>query len=127
MAIEAFSRNIIWGNYIVTISLILFAYSTVVAWSYYGEKCFEYILGEKGVIIYRVLFTLLIIPGAALKIETVWTLADIMNGFMVVPNLIALIALSHVITSETNQFLKVAEIEKGKISPPTEAKGSTDV
>jgi AGCS family alanine or glycine:cation symporter len=111
MAIEAFNRNIPGGAYIVTISLILFAYSTVVAWAYYGEKCFEYLLGEKGVTIYRVLFTLLIIPGAALKIETVWTIADIMNGFMVVPNLIALIGLSHVITTETQQFLRTVEEE----------------
>lgn len=62
--------------------------------------------------VYRVLFTLLIIPGAALKIETVWTFADIMNGCMVVPNLIALIGLSHVITSETKQFLESVELEK---------------
>lgn len=112
MAIEAFNRNIPGGAYIVTISLILFAYSTVVAWAYYGEKCFEYLLGEKGVTIYRVLFTLLVIPGAALKIETVWTIADITNGLMVVPNLIALIGLSHVITSETQKFLKTVENEK---------------
>lgn len=112
MAIEAFNRNLPGGAYIVTISLILFAYSTVVAWAYYGEKCFEYLLGEKGVPIYRVIFTLLVIPGAALKIETAWTIADITNGLMVVPNLIALIGLSHIITYETQQFLKTVDKER---------------
>ncbi len=114
MAIEAFNRNLPGGAYIVTISLILFAYSTVVAWAYYGEKCFEYLLGEKGVTIYRVLFTLLVIPGAALKIETAWTIADITNGLMAIPNLIALIGLSHVITYETQQFLKTVDKEERK-------------
>lgn len=111
MAITAFKSTITGGEYIVSIGLILFAFSTMIAWAYYGEKCFEYLFGEKAVIPYRLLFILLTIPGAALKLETVWFLADISNGLMVIPNLIAVIALSSVIVHETNIFLKIANQE----------------
>lgn len=112
MAIAAFSQTFPFGQYIVTIGLILFAYSTVIAWAYYGEKCFEYIFGEKSIILYRILFTLIVIPGAAIKIEMAWLLADIMNGLMVIPNLVALIALSGVIITETRSFLEIIATEK---------------
>jgi AGCS family alanine or glycine:cation symporter len=111
MAIKAFSSTIYGGEYIVSIGLILFAFSTVIAWALYGEKCAEYIFGIKGALIYRVIYTLIIIPGAALKMELAWLLADIMNGLMVIPNLIALIALSGVIISETNTFIKIIKKE----------------
>lgn len=113
MAIRAFD-TLSGGSYVVSIGLILFAFSTVIAWAYYGEKCFEYLFGEKYVILYRVIFSLLVIPGALLKLETVWILADISNGLMAIPNLIALIALSKVIRHETNLFLSKAEARKGK-------------
>jgi len=112
MAIQAFSSVLSGGAYIVSIGLILFAFSTVIAWGYYGEKCFEYLFGERSVILYRGLYTLLVIPGAALKMEVVWHFADIMNGLMVIPNLIALIALSGVIAAETRQFKKTIREEK---------------
>jgi len=115
MAIQAFNSTLFGGDYIVSIGLILFAFTTVVAWAYYGEKCFEYLFGVKSVIIYRVLFTLIVIPGAALKMEVVWYLADIMNGLMVIPNLIAVIALSGVIVSETNSFLLIIKKEKADL------------
>lgn len=114
MAIEAFSTSIWGGAYIVAIGLVLFAFSTVIAWGYYGEKCFEYLLGERSVIAYRILYTLIVIPGSILKMETVWHLADIMNGLMVIPNLIALIALSGVIIAETNAFLQVVARERAE-------------
>lgn len=111
MAIQAFSTSLPGGAYIVSIGLILFAFSTVIAWSYYGEKCFEYIFGERSVMFYRVFFTLIIIPGAALKMELAWHIADIMNGLMAIPNLIALVALSGVIVSETRVFLNMVKQE----------------
>lgn len=114
LAIWAFSSGITGGEYIVSIGLILFAFSTVVAWAYYGEKCFEYLFGEKSVIAYRVLYTLIIIPGAAIKMELAWVFADIMNGLMVIPNLIALIGLSGVITAETKSFLEMVRKEESK-------------
>ena len=112
MAIEAFNTTLPGGNYIVAIGLILFAFSTVIAWAYYGEKCFEYLFGEKSIVIYRILYTLIVIPGAALKMEMAWNLADIMNGLMVIPNLIALIALSGVILAETQSFLHLVKKEE---------------
>jgi AGCS family alanine or glycine:cation symporter len=112
MAIEAFDLSMMGGSYIVSIGLILFAFSTIVAWAYYGEKCFEYLFGERSIIFYRVIFTLIIIPGSILKLETVWQVADIMNGLMAVPNLIAVIALSGVVVSETKLFIKTIEREE---------------
>lgn len=112
LAIKAFDSTLPGGQYIVSIGLILFAYSTVIAWAYYGEKCFEYIFGEKSIILYRIIFTLIVIPGAAIKMNMAWSLADIMNGLMVVPNLIALIGLSGIIITETRQFLAIVEKEK---------------
>lgn len=112
MAIKAFSGAIYGGEYVVSIGLILFAFSTVIAWALYGEKCAEYIFGIKGSLVFRCIYTLIIIPGAALKMEVAWLLADIMNGLMAIPNLIALIALSGVLISETDTFIKVIKKEK---------------
>jgi AGCS family alanine or glycine:cation symporter len=111
MAIKAFNSAIPGGQFVVTIGLILFAYTTVIAWAYYGEKCCEYLLGEKAIIPYRIIYTLIVIPGAAINMEAAWHVADITNGLMVIPNLIALVALSRVITSETQVFLKLADQE----------------
>lgn len=114
LAIAAFNAHISGGEYIVTIGLILFAYTTVLAWSYYGEKCCEYLFGERSVIIYRVIFALVVIPGAALHMETAWYLADISNGLMVIPNLVALVLLSKITVKETESFLaRVDQEEKG--------------
>lgn len=112
MAIKAFNTTLPGGDYIVAIGLILFAFSTVIAWAYYGEKCFEYLFGEKSIFIYRAIYTLIVIPGAALKMQMVWNLADIMNGLMVIPNLIALLALSGVIVTETQSFLQLVKREQ---------------
>lgn len=106
LAIYAFSSVIGGGGYIVSIGLVLFAFSTVVAWAYYGEKCAEYLFGETAVFYYRILFSLVIIPGAAFELDLVWALADISNGLMAIPNLIALIALSKILSKETGDFVK---------------------
>lgn len=112
MAIQAFSSTLTGGAYIVSIGLILFAFSTVIAWAYYGEKCFEYLFGERSVVVYRILFTLVVIPGAALKMEVAWYIANIMNGLMAIPNLIALLGLSKVIIAETDHFLALVKKEQ---------------
>lgn len=111
LAIAAFNTSITGGNYIVSIGLILFAFTTVIAWGYYGEKCLEYLCGERSVIFYRSLFTLLVIPAGIAKMEIAWYIADIFNALMVIPNLIALIGLSGVIISETNLFLRQEDLE----------------
>jgi AGCS family alanine or glycine:cation symporter len=104
LAIASFESGFTGGGWIVKIGLILFAYSTIIGWAYYGEKCFEYLFGERVIWLYRVLYTALIIPGAALDLEVVWSLADSMNGLMVIPNLIALIFLAKIVKRETDEF-----------------------
>jgi len=93
-----------WGGIVVSISIIFFAYSTILGWAYYGEKSVEYIAGEKAIKPYRVLWVIVVFIGAVGKLEIVWTLTDIMNGLMAFPNLIALLGLSLVIKNETNHF-----------------------
>ena len=112
LALTAFSSKITGGAYIVAIGLFLFAFSTVIAWGYYGEKCFEYLFGERAVLPFRIFFTIAVIPGAILKLETVWAFADVANGLMVIPNLIALILLSSVIGKETESFITLIHHEK---------------
>jgi AGCS family alanine or glycine:cation symporter len=112
MTIAAFNSAFQGGGYIVTIGLILFAFTTLLGWAYYGEKCVEYIFGVKSVPLYRILFTLVIIPGAVLELEVVWKISDIFNGLMAFPNLIALCALSGVVLKETRSFLHVLKAEQ---------------
>jgi len=94
------------GEYIVSIGLALFAYSTILGWSYYGEKSIEYLLGEVAVKPYRYVFTVFVLIGAVVQLEIVWSVADIFNGLMAFPNLIGLLALTPVIVSETRKFFE---------------------
>ena len=102
------------GVAILTVSLVLFAFTTILGWNYYGERASIYLFGTKGVMPYRLLFIVLVASGAFLKLDAIWTLADIVNGLMAIPNLIALCALSGVIVSETKRYfehLKKSEAE----------------
>jgi AGCS family alanine or glycine:cation symporter len=92
------------GGIIVAIGLILFAYSTMLGWSYYGEKSLEYLFGTKLIIPYRILFCIIVFFGAGAKLELVWKISDVFNGLMALPNLIGLLALSGVIVAETNRY-----------------------
>ena len=93
-----------FGEFIVTISLIFFAYSTILGWCYYGEKSIEYLFSEKAVKAYRIIFVIFVAVGTMLKLETVWRVSDIMNGLMAFPNLVGLIGLSSIIIYETNKY-----------------------
>jgi len=93
-----------WGGMVVTLGLVFFAYSTILGWCYYGEKCIEYLFHERAVKPYRILFIIGVFMGGLLKLDIVWSFADIMNGLMAFPNLIALIGLSGVIVTETNKY-----------------------
>lgn len=106
----AFQSGYAGGQYVVTIGLILFAFSTILGWSYYGEKSIEYIFGEKAVKPYRFIWVVFVGIGAVAKLDFVWSLSDTFNGLMAIPNLIGLLALSPVIVSETRNYL--ASIEK---------------
>jgi AGCS family alanine or glycine:cation symporter len=92
------------GGLIVAFGLIFFAFSTILTWSYYGEKSIEYILGSKSIIYYRYLFVLLVFVGAVGNLEVIWALADTMNGLMIIPNLIGILMLSPVIFKETRKY-----------------------
>ncbi|RKQ31373.1 alanine/glycine:cation symporter family protein [Oceanobacillus halophilus] len=103
-----------YGGYMVTIATVLFAYSTLIGWSYYGEKCFSYLINDKAVPYYRVIFVLAVGYGAVESLNIVWGIADIMNALMAIPNLIGLLGLSGVVAYETNRFLKIAKEEKAQ-------------
>ncbi|WP_042274874.1 alanine/glycine:cation symporter family protein [[Clostridium] dakarense] len=100
------------GPLFLTISLSLFAFTTILGWSYYGERCFEFLFGVKGINGYRVLFVLMVLLGSFLKLELVWIIADIVNGLMAIPNLIALIALSPIVISETKLYFNYINSSK---------------
>jgi len=95
----------ILGSSLLTIALVLFAFTTILGWNYYGERACIYLFGTKGVMPYRIIFIALIASGGFLKLEAIWILADIVNGLMAIPNLIALIALSGVVVAETESYL----------------------
>ncbi|HUO84297.1 MAG TPA: sodium:alanine symporter family protein [Thermoanaerobaculia bacterium] len=95
-----------WGGYIVAMGLSLFAFSTILGWSYYGEKSCEYLLGVRSVLPYRLLFVIASFFGAVFHLDLVWGISDVMNGLMAIPNLIGLLLLSGVIAAETRSYLE---------------------
>ena len=101
-----------FGGYMLMIGLVLFAFTTILGWNYYGERCVIYLAGTRGVLPYRIIFICLVASGAFLKLEAIWVLADIVNGLMAIPNLIALLALSGVVVRETAKYFD--HLETGK-------------
>ena len=95
-----------FGKYIVIFGLVLFAFSTIIGWSYYGEKCAEFIFGNRIIIPYRIFWIIIIPVGAVIELNLVWLIADIMNALMALPNLIALVLLSPIVFKETRAYLK---------------------
>ncbi|UOQ48906.1 sodium:alanine symporter family protein [Gracilibacillus caseinilyticus] len=100
------------GSYIVTFGILFFTFSTILGWSYYGEKSVDYLLGEKGVKIYRYIFIVFVFVGAVVSLDVVFNFSDVMNGLMAFPNLIGLLALSGIVVAETNKFLKIKKQEQ---------------
>lgn len=95
------------SSFILMLCLVFFAFTTILGWNYYSERCLEYIIGDKKNVIkaYKWLYILCIFIGPFMTVSAVWTIADIFNGLMAIPNLIALIALNGVVVSETNKYL----------------------
>jgi AGCS family alanine or glycine:cation symporter len=110
----AFQSGFAGGKYIVTIGLIMFAYSTILGWCYYGEKSIEYIFGNKAVKPYRYVFIIFVGVGAVAKLNFVWSLSDTFNGLMAIPNLIGLLALSPVIVKETKAYFAAMAAEQAE-------------
>lgn len=94
------------GSLALTISLVLFAFTTILGWSYYGERCFEFLFGTKFLVLYRLIFIAMVALGGFLQLDLIWVIADIVNGLMALPNLIALLALSPIIIAETKAYFE---------------------
>jgi AGCS family alanine or glycine:cation symporter len=92
------------GGWIVTIGLIFFAYSTILGWSFYGEKCAQYVLGARAVYPYRFIFILFVMLGTVVSLDLVWAVSDVFNGLMAFPNLVGIALLSGVVIQETRNF-----------------------
>jgi alanine or glycine:cation symporter, AGCS family len=99
------------GSYIVTLGLVFFAFTTILGWNYYGERCIEFLFGVKGILPYKIFYILIVASGAFLTLDVIWVLADIVNGLMAIPNLIALLALRKVVKAETRQYFEKLRVE----------------
>ena len=94
-----------FGGWVVTFGLVFFAYSTILGWCYYGEKCATYLFGEGFIQPYRIIYTITVFLGTVASLDLVWSIADVFNGLMALPNLIGLLMLSGVVASETRDFI----------------------
>lgn len=114
----AFSNGLPWGDgvgsFVLMVCLAFFAFTTIIGWDYYSEKCLEYLVGnKKGIILtYKWLYVFAVLIGPFLTLAAVWTIADIFNGLMAIPNLIALVALNGVIVKETKDYFAKINHEK---------------
>ncbi|SHI45544.1 alanine or glycine:cation symporter, AGCS family [Tessaracoccus bendigoensis DSM 12906] len=125
---EAFTHGLPgeWGHWIVTIALVMLAFSTILGWAYYGERNIERLFGRRAVMPFRVFFSLITYVGATTTLEAVWAFSDVANGLMALPNLLGLIILSGLIVRETRAYLKhdpkleatTAEIEQFMVGEP---------
>lgn len=107
------------GNYLVAIALALFAFSTILGWSFYGEKCVEFLFGTRAIKPFRVLWILAVPLGAVLSLDFVWLVADTLNALMALPNLIAIVALSPVVFRLTRDYF-----ERQALGVPVESSGA---
>ena len=94
------------GEYIVNIGLIFFAFTTIIGWNYYGERCMYYLAGIRSIKIYKIIFIILIAIGPFMSLQFIFILADIVNGCMAIPNLIGLIGLRKEVIAETEEYFK---------------------
>ena len=101
----AFSQIPYFGPFILVVGIITFAYSTILGWAYYGERCVEYFSGKIGLIPYRVLYIVVALIAPVLALDLVWLIADVLNALMAIPNLIAVLLLSPVIVKETKKYI----------------------
>ena len=99
-----FQSTIAGGSYIVTIALAVFAFTTILGWSYYGERCWQYLFSENSLMVYRGLWVLAALGFANVKVAFVWNLSDTLNGLMAVPNLIGLLLLAPMVFKVTREY-----------------------
>lgn len=96
----------------LTIGLTTFAFSTTLGWSYYGERCVEYLKGKRWMLIYRMFYIVSIFLGSVISLGLVWNIADCMNALMAIPNLISLLCLSGIIVHETRKYLWRGQLDR---------------
>lgn len=104
MSQAAFSSVLPYGDKIIAVALVVFAFTTILGWSYYGERCVEYLLGPRAILFFRLAWIGALPVGVLLKLGVVWTIADTLNGLMALPNLVALVLLSGVVARLTKEF-----------------------
>ena len=110
------------GPMILVFGIILFAYSTVLGWAYYGERCVEYCFGKNALIPYRVLYVLVAAIAPVVALDLVWTIADILNALMAIPNLIAVLLLTPVIVKETKKYINNRDAHSDEQVPVVDRK-----
>lgn len=106
LSTTAFNNAFQGSGYVVSIGLVLFAFATMIAWYYYGEKCVEYPVGQTGIHVYRVVYVITIYIGCGANLEVVWSLADFFNGLLVIPNLMVFLILVPVVATVSKDFWK---------------------
>lgn len=111
----AFDTAIPGGGYIVTVGLVLFAFSTILGWEYYGERCIEYLVGTKPITAYRLIWTIFVVIGAIGGLEFIWSLSDTLNGMMAIPNLVGVLFLSGTVFKLTKEFFTSEKDKKTQI------------
>ena len=111
----AFSRIPVIGQPLLIFGIITFAFATILGWSYYGERCLEYLFGKTSLFPYRFLWIMVLVFAPVVRLELIWSISDTLNALMAIPNLIALLLLSDVIAEDTRYYLKKLE-EKGRES-----------
>ena len=106
-----------FGSTILVVGIITFAYSTILGWSYYGERCAEYLFGRKGIMPYKIVYLLIIVIAPAIMLDVVWVISDILNAFMALPNLVAMLLLSSQVAKDTCFYLKNIDAEYNEEIP----------
>ena len=106
MTLAAFTGALPFGDLVLSLCVALFAFTTMLGWSYYGERCAEFLLGPKVILPFRVLWVIGIFVGTQMSLELVWKMTDALNGLMAIPNLIALILLAPVVFKLTREYFE---------------------
>ncbi len=116
----AFGQIPVFGPIVLTLGIITFAYSTILGWAYYGERCVEYFAGRRGLVPYRALYIAVAVIAPIIKLNVVWTVADILNALMAIPNLVAVLLLSNVIVKETRKYINNLDAKDRTVIPVVE-------
>ena len=116
MTLSAFKAELPYGDIILSVCIVLFAFTTMLGWSYYGERCAEFLLGPKVIVPFRVLWVIGVFLGTQMSLELVWKMSDALNGMMAIPNLIALVLLAPVVFKLTREYFLEGDAAQQTVS-----------